>query len=214
MGDQAKSNSISVVIVEDHEATLKGLRNEISAEPDIEVVGIATSGEEGLNLVRNLSPRVVLLDLHLPDSAGPKTLTEAYCAFPETKVLVFSGDTRQAILQIVLQTGVSGFLLKSEPIANIVRGIRDVALGENLVISSDLQSHDHPKLTAAEQHLLTLLSRGMKYQEIGALRVTSPETVRKQVDALLTKLNLESREELIAWAVDNGYGKLEVTPPP
>ena len=67
-------------------------------------------------------------------------------------------------------------------------------------------------MTGAEQHLLTLLARGMKYQEIGEKRFTSPETVRKQVDALLDKLGVESREALIAWAVDNGYGKLDPAP--
>ena len=55
-----------------------------------------------------------------------------------------------------------------------------------------------------------MLARGMKYQDIAAARVTSPETVRKQVDALVEKLNLNSREELIAWAVENGYGNLDL----
>jgi DNA-binding NarL/FixJ family response regulator len=55
-----------------------------------------------------------------------------------------------------------------------------------------------------------MLARGMKYQEIAAARVTAPETVRKQVDGLAAKLSLNNREELIAWAVENGYGKLEL----
>jgi len=213
MGKNSKhAKNISVVIVEDHEATLKGLKNELSSESDIEVVGVATTGEKGLDLVNQLKPSIVLLDLHLPDSSGPKSLTEAYCAFADTKVVVFSGDTRKAILQIVLRSGVSGYLLKSEPIANVARCIREVAAGNAPVISLDLQVGEHPNLTSAEQHLLTLLAKGMKYQEIGAQRVTSPETVRKQVDALLGKVGLSSREELIAWAVDNGYGKLDLTP--
>lgn len=212
MSDTAKDkNSISVVVVEDHEATLKGLSSELSGEPDITVVGMASSAETGLQLVAQLKPSVVLLDLHLPDSAGPKSLAAAYCAHSQTRVVVFSGDTRQAILQLVLRTGVSGYLLKSEPIARVASCIRAVAAGHTGIVSTELVVADHPKLTAAEQHLLTLLSRGMKYQEIGAFRVTSPETVRKQVDALLDKLGLESREALIAWAVDNGYNKLELT---
>ncbi len=66
------------------------------------------------------------------------------------------------------------------------------------------------RITGAEQQLLKMLARGMKYQEIANQRVTSPETVRKQVDLLLAKLKLNNREELIAWAVESGYGKLEI----
>lgn len=203
---------IKLVLVEDHEATLKGLRSELSAEADFEVVGIATTSEEGLNLARSLRPNIVLLDLHLPDSEGPKTLSESFCALSDTRVIVFSGDARAAILQIVLQTGVSGYLLKSEPIAKVADAIRRVSAGDAPVISTELDNSHHPKVTGAEQHLLTLLARGMKYQEIGEKRFTSPETVRKQVDALLDKLGVESREALIAWAVDNGYGKLDPAP--
>lgn len=199
---------ISIVLIEDHEATLKGLKSELSAEPDLEVVGIATTSEDGLALSKELNPNIVLLDLHLPDSAGPKSLSESFCALENSKVIVFTGDDREAILHIVLQTGVSGYLLKSEPIARIASAVREVMSGHAPVISSELVSVKHPKMTNTEQHLLTLLARGMKYQEIGALRATSPETVRKQVEVLLDKLGLESRESLIAWAVDSGYGKL------
>lgn len=196
---------ISVLLVEDHEATLKGLKFELSQEADISIVGAVSSSEAGLALMKVEKPDIVLLDLHLPDSAGPKSLTEAFCSFPDSKVLVFSGDSRTAILQVVLQTGVSGFLLKSEPLARVIEGIREVMVGKVPVISKELCPDDSPHITSAERHLLTLLSRGFKYQEIGAQRFTSPETVRKQVESLLNKLNLDSREALIAWAVENGY---------
>ncbi len=212
MSKKSNKPKIKLVLVEDHEATLKGLRSELSAESDFEVVGIATTSEEGLNLARALRPNIVLLDLHLPDSEGPKTLSESFCALADTRVIVFSGDARAAILQIVLKTGVSGYLLKSEPIAKVADAIRRVSAGDAPVISAELDNTQHPKVTGAEQHLLTLLARGMKYQEIGEKRFTSPETVRKQVDALLDKLGVESREALIAWAVDNGYGKLDPAP--
>ena len=202
--------SIGVVIVEDHEATLKGLKSELSQEPDIEVLGIATGSEEGLRLARDLKPQIVLLDLHLPDSVGPKSLTETFCQIEGAKIIVFSGDSRTAILQLVLQSGVAGFLLKSEPIAKVAQAIRDVHGGSEPVISAELSNDSQPRITGAEQHLLKMLARGMKYQDIAAMRVTSPETVRKQVDMLQSKLALVSREELIAWAVDNGYGKLEL----
>jgi DNA-binding NarL/FixJ family response regulator len=202
--------TISVIIVEDHEATLKGLKAELSAESDIDVLGIASCSEEGLKLTQDLRPDVVLLDLHLPDSAGPKTLTQKFCAIPKTAVIVFSGDSRTAILNLVLGSGVAGYLLKSEPIAKVVQSIRDVVSGKSPIVSDELLQSSHPKTTKTEQHLLKMLARGMKYQDIAAARVTAPETVRKQVDALVEKLGLNSREELIAWAVENGYGNLDL----
>lgn len=212
MSKNSSNSKIKILLVEDHEATLKGLRSELSAEGDFEVVGIATTSEDGMSIAKNMRPNIVLLDLHLPDSEGPKSLTESFCALEDTRVIVFSSDARAAILQIVLQTGVSGYLLKSEPIAKVAEAIRQVSAGAVPVISAELDTTRHPKVTGAEQHLLTLLARGMKYQEIGEKRFTSPETVRKQVDALLDKLGVESREALIAWAVDNGYGKLDPAP--
>ncbi|HEY9716070.1 MAG TPA: response regulator transcription factor [Trichormus sp.] len=201
---------IRIAIVEDHEATLKGLTAELSAEPDLTIVGTAGRSDEGLKLVQELKPDVVLLDLHLPDSQGPKSLAETFCKVADSRIIVFSGDSRMAILQIVLQTDVWGYLLKSEPISKVAQAIRDVIAGKRPIISSELVNNGQARLTGAEQHLLKMLARGMKYQEIANQRVTSPETVRKQVEVLLAKLSLNSREELIAWAVDSGYGKLEL----
>lgn len=202
--------SIRLLIVEDHEATLKGLKSELSAEPDIEVVAIASNSEAGLKYASELKPDVALLDLHLPDSQGPKSLVEAYCNIPNCKIIVFSGDGRMAILQIVLESDVSAFLLKSEPISKVTEVIREVMNGKGPFISEELLSSGNIRITGAEQQLLKMLARGMKYQEIAAQRLTSPETVRKQVDVLLAKLKINTREELIAWAVESGYGKLEI----
>ncbi len=200
---------IRLVIIEDHHATRKGLESELSAEPDIRVVGSAGGHLEGLRLVETLQPDIVLLDLHLPDSQGPKSLASSYCGVDGRRVIVFSGDSRSAILQLLLESGVDGYLLKSEPVPAVAAAIRKVMAGNSPVVSQELQSDQPQRLTVAEKHLLRLLARGMKYQEIAAQRVTSPETVRKQVDQLLSKISLGTREELIAWAVENGYGGLE-----
>lgn len=204
---------IRVVIIEDHEATLKGLQGELSKESEIDVVATATTSQSGMEFVRELNPDVVLLDLHLPDSEGPRSLTENFCKNTKARIIVFSADSRTAILNMVLSAGVAGYLLKSEPVANVLKAIKK-AVESAPIVSAELEEARSAgsKLTPTEQHLLKLLARGMKYHDIGAIRVTAPETVRKQVDALVDKLSLESREELIAWAVENGYGKLELNP--
>jgi DNA-binding NarL/FixJ family response regulator len=202
-------SSIRLLIVEDHHTTRKGLELELSSEADMTVVGTAAGHLDGMQMVQSLQPDVVLLDLHLPDSQGPKTLTSAWCGLPNTRIIVFSGDSRPALVQLVLEAGVDAFLLKSEPTPEVADAIRKVMNGQ-FVVSDELLPGLKNKLTPAEKHLLRLLARGMKYQDIAAQRVTSPETVRKQVEQLIVKLSLGSREELIAWSVDNGYGQLEI----
>ncbi|MBX9668979.1 MAG: response regulator transcription factor [Candidatus Obscuribacterales bacterium] len=199
---------IKVAIVEDHEATLAGLASALSQEAGIQVVAQASDAQTGLSLVKESAADIVLLDLHLPGSDGPRTTVKKFCELPSTKVIVFSAENRRAFVQAIIDLGVAGYLLKSESISNVVSAIRSVAAGDKIVKSPGI-AMGKEKLTKAEQEVLTLLSHGMKYQEIGEERGASPATVRKQCELLLLKLGLENREQLIAWAVENGYGKLD-----
>ena len=202
------AESITVLVVEDHQVTLDGLRMGLSREPDMEVIGTATNSDEGLRLAKELRPDVILLDLHLPGSAGPKSMIQAYCGIPGSRVIVFSGESRMAFIQIVLGMGVAGYLLKSESVARVAETVRQVMSGKKSILSEELVVGD-TKVTKSEQEVLKMLARGMKYQDIADERQTSPATVRKQCELLLLKLGLNSREELIAWAVQSGYGSLD-----
>ncbi|MBX3077265.1 response regulator transcription factor [Candidatus Obscuribacterales bacterium] len=200
-------SNIRVAIVEDHEATLAGLASALNAESDIEVVAQATDAITGLELAKEKTPDIVLLDLHLPGSEGPRSTVKKFCELPG-KVIVFSAENRRAFVQAILDLGVAGYLLKSESISNVIEAIKTVSNGGKVVKSQSI-AMGKEKLTKAEQDVLTLLSRGMKYHEIGEERSASPATVRKQCELLLLKLGLDNREQLIAWAVENGYGKLD-----
>ncbi len=201
------SNQITVLIVEDHQVTLDGLRLGLSGEPDLSVVGAAINSDEGLELAKRLKPDIILLDLHLPGSNGPKSMIQLFCDIPGSKVLVFSGESRMAFIQTVLGVGAVGYLLKSEPVKKVAETIRDVIAGKRFIISKELMPSD-TKVTKTEQEVLNMLAAGMKYQDIADKRATTPATVRKQCELLLLKLGLNSREELIAWAVKSGYGSL------
>lgn len=198
----------TVLIVEDHEATLYGLKSAISEEEDLEVIGAATDAEMGLELARSNNPEIVLLDLHLPNQEGPRSTVRKFLALHNTKVIVFSAEKRRAFVQAILALGVNGYLLKSESISHVIDTIRKVALGAKLVKSKAI-AEGKEKLTKAELEILKLLGKGMKYQEIAQNRKASPATVRKQCELLLLKLDLDTREQLIAWAVDNGYGTID-----
>jgi two-component system response regulator DesR len=204
------TNQIRLVLVEDHIVTAEGLKGALQAEDGLQVIGIAKTAEDGLRLVRELQPDVVMLDLHLPDSTGPKSLLEKFVQFPNTKIIVFSSETRLPVIQIVLQFGVAGYLLKSEPPEKIADAVRKAMRGEKTM--SEGLVGTTKKLSRAELHLLRLLARGMRSNEIAEQRVVAPATVRKQIELLIVKLDLANREELIAWAVQNGYAEIEGEP--
>lgn len=209
MNVNAETSKIRLVVVEDHQVTLDGLCDALGKEEDLEIVGSAKNSDEGLELSLSLRPDVVLLDLHLPGTRGPKSMVEAFCALPGSKVVIFSSEKRSAFVEVVLELGASAFLLKSETASQVAESIRKVKLNCANAITSSCISSKHPKLTPAEQQLLELFSQGLKYQEIADKRCTTVSTVRKQCDLLLLKLSLSNREELIAWAVRHGYGSLE-----
>jgi two-component system, NarL family, nitrate/nitrite response regulator NarL len=199
---------ISIMILEDHQSTLDGLVHGLSKEPDFTIVGTATNSDEGCELAERLRPEIVLLDLHVPGRTGPRSMVEAFSRIPGCRLIVFSAENRMAYIQSVLSMGVAAYLLKSERLSTVAETIRQVVAGKKAILSAELTAAAK-KFTISEQEVLDMLGRGMKYQDIADERGTSVATVRKQCETLLLKLGLETREQLIAWAVKNGYGTLE-----
>ncbi|CAN5135998.1 response regulator transcription factor [soil metagenome] len=201
--------SIKILVVEDHHATLDGLEMGLSREPGFQIVGTSSNSDDGLVLAKKFLPDIIVLDLHLPGSQAPKSMIEAYCQIPGAKLVIFSGENRVAFVQSVLSLGVAAYLLKSERVSTVAATIKKVVAGETAIVSSEL-SVDYKKITRSEHEVLAMLGKGLKYQDIADQRFTSVATARKQCETLLLKLDLETREQLIAWAVRNGYGSVEL----
>jgi two-component system NarL family response regulator len=202
------TETIRIVLVEDHYTTLEGLTAGLEREEGFVVVGACANSDEGLALVEQHRPDVAVLDLHLPGTRAPREMIQEYLRYPLMKIVVFSAENRMAYIQSVVTMGVSAYLLKSERVAKVAETIRKVMKGQTGIVSEDL-SFDFKRITASEQEVLHMLGLGMKYQEIADQRGTSIATARKQCEVLLLKLSLDSREQLIAWAVKNGYGAVE-----
>jgi DNA-binding NarL/FixJ family response regulator len=134
-------------------------------------------------------------------------MVETYAKQCTGKLIIFSAENRLALVQSALHMGVAAYLLKSERVtmlADVIRQVHGGAVG----ITSQQLGQDSSKVTKAEEEILSMLASGLRYHEIGEKRFTAPSTVRKQCDTLILKLGLDSREQLIAWAVRNGYGTL------
>ena len=194
-----------ILIVEDHHATMDGLSMGIGAHQYMDVVGTAMTSDEGLAQAASCKPDVIVLDLHLPGATGPRATIEAFKqAAPGARLIIFSAEARMALIQSVTDMGVAAYLLKSERVAKVIETIQRVMAGEKGIISESVPQV-FKKITRAEMEVLSMLARGMKYQEIADQRMTSMATVRKQCETLELKLNLASREQLIACAVENGF---------
>lgn len=116
---------ISLLIVEDHATTRVGLRVELSQQPDINVLDVAGTVEEAVRKCQELKPQVVLLDLHLPDSTGPKSLISTFV--PLARVVVFSAEGSKAIIKKIMDMGASGFVSKSDSTNDLLAAIRSAA---------------------------------------------------------------------------------------
>jgi DNA-binding NarL/FixJ family response regulator len=203
------TDNIRILIVEDHYVTLDGLMAGLAQEPGFEILGGCSRSDEGLAAAGEKRPDVILIDLHLPGPYKPTELVSKFLQASPAKLIIFSAEMRMAYVSTILSMGVSAYLLKSERINKVAQVIREVMQGQRGLVSEEITS-DSRRITPSENEVLHLLGKGMKYQEIADLRGTSIATARKQTEILLAKLELQNREQLIAWAVQNGYGGQDV----
>jgi two-component system response regulator DesR len=201
---------IRVGIVEDHQFTRDGLVQSLRSAHGIEVAFSAATAADARAWCSDAAVDVLLLDLHLPDSAGIEELIRSFKAIVP-RVIVFTAEARPAFIEAARALPIDGYILKSEPAEALLDAIARVsaaAPGAEPVMSQSL-SNASASLTSAEKDLLRLLAQGHKYESIAHLRKTSPTTVKKQCHNLMLKLDIGAREELIAWAAKHGYGDVQ-----
>ena len=212
---------IRVVLVDDQELVLTGLRALAERDGDITVVGEARSGRSGLSRARELRPDVVLMDIRMPDVDGLQA-TREIVADPEldgVRVLVLTTfDEDEHVLEAI-RAGAAGYLLKDVSPTDLREAIRVVAAGESLlspaVTGTVLRSlaerlhaavDDTPlqSLTEREREVLALVGRGLSNEEIARELFLSPATARTYVSRLLTKLGARDRARLVVLAYETG----------
>lgn len=205
-------NSTTLLLIDDHPLFRKGLAQLFDASDDFDVVGQAASGREGINLALRLTPKLVLLDLHMPGLSGLQVLDEMKQLGLECQIVVLTASMDRGELLTALRLGASGYVLKeTEPEAllaymlNCSKGA--IVLDDSLVsllagnddVSAPLDRINDGGLTDREAQTLALIASGMSNKQIGRELGISDGTVKIYVKNLLQKLNLRSRLELAAW---------------
>jgi len=215
------SESLRVVVVDDHPLYRDGLTTALESMPGVEVVGEAGDGPTALEVVGRLSPSVVLMDLHMPGQNGIDTTRELVRRDPDVAVLVLTMLEGEESVFAALRAGARGYLLKGAGRAEIERAIRAVAQGE-IVFSPDIAGRvlawfrsgatgdtahaPFPELTEREREVLDLVARGLTNAEIARRLVVSDKTVRNHVSNVFAKLHVTDRASAVARARDAGLG--------
>jgi two-component system, NarL family, response regulator NreC len=202
---------ISVLIVDDHALFRAGLRSRLELEQDITSVGEAATAEEAVSKAHSLQPDLVLLDLLLPGTSGQDAIPKLAKVSPRSRVLVVSSQAAPSSVRQALSAGAAGYVPKRASDQELVAAIRQVAAGEGYVdpdLGAKLVVPDRSAgldpLSERERDILQLLALGHTNQEIGRKRYISVRTVDTHRAHIMRKLGLETRAELVLFALANG----------
>lgn len=206
-----------VLICDDHPVFRDGLRL-LLGELGVEVVGEAATGEEAVDTAAEVVPDVVVMDLHLPGISGIEATRTIRAANPGVGVLVLTMLDDDTTLLAALRAGANGYLLKGAGHADVERALAAVANGDMMVAADVAQrlragldggssTAPFPELSRREREVLELLARGQPNEQIAAALFLSVKTVRNNVSAIFTKLDVENRAAAVALARDAGLGR-------
>ena len=206
-----------LMLVDDHELVRAGLRTFLGLQPDIEVVGEASSGEQALALLPRLAPDIVLLDLVLPGMSGLDVVTRLRTAHPEVKVVVLTSYAGEESVLPAVRAGVAGYLLKDVGPAELAGALRTVhAGGASLhpgVAATVMRGVAAPDpagpLTPREREVLRLVARGRSNRLIAGDLALSEKTVKAHMSAILAKLGVADRTQAALYAVRHGLADEE-----
>jgi DNA-binding NarL/FixJ family response regulator len=209
---------IRVLLVDDDALVRGGLRALLGAETDIDVVGEATNGDDGVDQARRLRPDVVVMDIRMPVRDGTSATRDIVAwAPPRPRVLVLTTFDLDDVVDDAIAAGADGFLLKRSTPEQLVAGIRTVADGDALLspevtrrlfrMHAQRQSTTLPsvRLTEREADVLRALAQGLSNGEIARSMYVTTETVKSHVRGVLAKLGARDRTQAVVWAYRSGF---------
>ncbi len=217
--ERHSQDSLRVLIVDDHDLFRSGLRN-LLEEEGVNIIGEAAAGQEALEIVRELAPDVVVMDLNMPGMGGVEATRHISSIAPLTRVLMLTiSDQDNDVIDAIL-AGACGYLLKDSSIQDLMAGIRAAALGESLISPTiaakvlqrirasssqpEIESTIRSELSDREIQVLKLIANGKDNAMIAAELHISPKTVKNHISNILMKLQIENRIQAAVYAVRSG----------
>ncbi len=212
-----------VLIADDDHLMRAGLIELLTADPDIEIVGQASTGREAVEQARRVAPDVVLMDVRMPDVDGIAATRELSRAAPDVRVLILTTFEQDDYVFDALRAGASGFLLKRTRPEELIAAVHTIAAGDSLLSPSvtrrvidRLAQQPTPELgaqgkvdqlTPREREVLKHLARGLSNREIAAELFVEESTIRTHVKKILMKLDLRDRVQAVIFAYETGINR-------
>ena len=206
------------MIVDDHEVVRSGLKAILEPEDDLEVVGEASSGSEAVEKVAQLDPNLVLMDIRMEEMSGIEACRLIKSSHPQVNVLMLTSFGEEEAVMASIMAGASAYLLKNVGRTELIRAIRGVAGGQNLLdpavtkrvmerlaqLTVKEEEREVAGLSGREKEVLALVARGSTSKEIAGKLVISEHTARNHLSRILDKLGLTRRSEAAVFAAEHG----------
>jgi len=201
---------------------LNGLRQALSEHSNLTLAGEAVTGTEAINLARELTPDLVVMDIHLPDMNGIEATRQILRVQPTVKVLIFSTDAAHTLVQEALRAGAGGYVLKKGKVEELIHAIDELMRGK-LYLSTEVSAgivDDYqriligkakppiPLLSEREKIMLRLIAEGRRNKEIAANLKLSPKSIETYRARLMKKVGCRNTAELVRYAVREGIAPL------
>ena len=220
-----RDETISVLVVDDHELVRRGLIAFLDSEPDIDVVGEAAGGAEALDLLASMEsegrrPDVIVMDLLMAPIDGIASIRRVRALYDDIEVVVLTSFAEEERVRAALKAGASGYVLKDSDAHDVAAAVRAAHRGDlqidpvvaRMLMSPLREARDDPAssdLTSRELDVLRLVAAGEPNKQIAAELAISERTARTHVSRILRKLRLSSRTQAALWAVRKGLVKGE-----
>ncbi len=209
------SDTIRVVIADDHPVVRIGLRGMLETQNDIDVVGEAENGKQAVSLVGRLEPDVVLMDLQMPELDGVSATEQITDRFRTVQVLVLTTYDTDADITLAIGAGAIGYLLKDAPRENLFDAIRAASRGESVLTPSvasrvmeRIRSPEVEMLSRREIEVLTEVADGKSNKETSQMLFISEATVKTHLIHIFTKLGVDDRTAAVTVALERGVLRL------
>jgi DNA-binding NarL/FixJ family response regulator len=215
---------VRVLVVEDHAVVREGTRQLLERDSSIDIVGETGVGAEGIRMVQDMKPDVLLLDLALPDLNGIEVARQVSVQHPETKVVILSAYDDEDYVFAAMEVGVAAYLLKTVRGQDVIDTIHEVVAGQVVLhpevakklrksLTRSATSGREPVLSPRELEVLELAARGLYNREIANLLSISVRTVEGHLSSILTKLDVASRTEAVVYALAHRWITVDDTTP-
>lgn len=204
--------TIRMMLVDDSEVVRVGLAAVLAQDPELEIVGQASTSSEAVELAEKLQPDLVLLDVRIPEEGGIEAGRQILESLPSTRVLFLSAFADDELVRAAIVIGAHGYLLKEIDAKSLLSSIKRVAGGESILDPglrsgvldwvmrsvSTPETPERPSLTPQEQRIVALVAEGKTNKEIAAAMELSPKTVKNYLHNVFEKLGIQRRSQAAA----------------